>query len=240
MCHGAAVRAFPPVTSGTPLAGDISGFSWGPEGSARRIAILPDIYGCTPFYRGLAAHFAENGARALLIDTFAEFGNLPEHTREAAFARRNKVHDKAFVDRFEAFVRGQGITGVIGFCLGGLYVFELARRAVPVNLIGLYGFPQGLPNEDKLPVPFDYLPGVMQPFTALFGREDGSVGPSNIAQLEAMAPKVPAMTLKIYEGVGHNFLPLVDSDDARERGIGEDALAICDRVLLEGAKAATS
>jgi len=237
MCHGAAVRAFPPVAAGTPFEGDVSGFAWGPESGARRIAILPDIYGCTPFYRGLAAHFAEKGARALLVDTFAEFGDLPEHTRDAAFARRNKVRDKSFVDRFESFAHSRGITGVIGFCLGSLYVFELARRAVPVNLIGLYGFPQGLPNQDPLPVPFDYLPRDTQRFTTLFGREDGAVGTSNITQLEALAPKVPAMALKIYEGVGHNFLPLVDSEDARERSVGDDALAICDRVLLESAPA---
>ncbi|QLC26423.1 dienelactone hydrolase family protein [Parasphingopyxis algicola] len=224
MCHGKAVRAFPDPMDAESFDDGVSGYRFGGD-TERRIAILPDIYGCNDFYRGLSTHLAERGAQVFLVDTFAGLGDLPEVTREAAFARRGQVEDKAFLDRFEDFVRRNRIGGVIGFCLGGLYVFELARRGVDADLLGLYGFPQGLPNQDPLPVPFEYLPQVTTPFAMLLGAEDESVGADNIAKLGTLAPDIPAMALKVYDGVGHNFLPFLDSDDADKKAIAKDALA---------------
>lgn len=224
MCHGAAVRAFPePTTPSIFTDTGVVGYRFAAE-AGKKIAILPDIYGCNDFYRGLATLLQNSGADVWLVDTFAGLGDLPEITREAAFARRNKVRDKAFLDHFEHFIADRSIDAVIGFCLGGLYVFELARRGVDVGLLGLYGFPQGLPNEDPLPVPFDYLPDVATPFTMLMGAEDASVGKEHLTRLSEMAPAAPSMKLKMYEGVGHNFLPLLDSEDQHERAIAEDAL----------------
>lgn len=223
MCHGAAVGAFPATYDARPFASEVEGFALG-ESGGRRIAIVPDIYGCSDLYFGLAAHLVSTGADVFIVNQFAGLGDLPEMTREKAFERRNKLQDKEFVDRLEQFLAREAIDGLIGFCLGGLYVFELARRGIKIDLLGLYGFPQGLPNSDPLPVPFDYLAQVTQPFTMLLGADDASVGPANIVQLQALAGSCPAMTLKVYEGVGHNFLPLLDSADEAERAIALDAL----------------
>lgn len=232
MCHGHAVKAFPAPAPAEPFDRTVAGFTWGDPAAEKTIAVLPDIYGCNPFYKGLSTLMAQKGARVHLVDTFYGLGDLPEATREAAFARRNKVDDKSFLDRFEQFCREEQVTGVVGFCLGGLYIFELARRGLSADLIGLYGFPQGLPNEDPIPVPFDYLPEVDQSFTMLVGRDDDSVGRDNIEKLEKMSPEVRAMTLKVYDGVGHNFLPLLDSDKQSERAIAEDARDRMLRTLL--------
>lgn len=224
MCHGLAISAFPEPMPATAFESQVSGFVFG-EGGGKRVAILPDIYGCNDFYRGLATHLARRGAQVYLVDTFAGLGELEEVTRERAFARRNRVTDKNFVDRFESFVAEDNIAGVVGFCLGGLYVFELARRGLKTGLIGLYGFPQGLPNTDPLPAPFDYLADVSTPFSMLMGQNDESVGSENISKLESMSSACPAMTLKVYPGVGHNFLPFLDSEDEEKRSIAEDALS---------------
>lgn len=232
MCHGKAVSAFPTPTNPDTFDNGVTGYHWVNPVAGSKIAILPDIYGCSPFYRGLATRFAQKGADVFLVDTFAGFGDLPEMTREAAFARRGKVADKDFLDRFEAFVSAQGITGVIGFCLGGLYVFELARRGVQTALVGLYGFPQGLPNQDPLPIPFEYLHTVDTPFAMLLGADDPAVGAENVERLQAMVPDVPRMDLTVYRGVGHDFLPLLDSDVPALRSTAEDALARCDELLL--------
>ncbi len=223
MCHSEAIASFPPPAPAQHYAGTVDGFVFGSHGGSR-IAILPDIYGCNDVYKGLATHLANRGSRVYLVDIFAGLGHLTEATREAAFARRQKVSDKAFVDRFEQFVRDESINSVIGFCLGGLYVFELARRGVKARLLGLYGFPQGLANNDPLPVPFDYLSTVSQPFTMLLGAQDESVGTANIEKLEALAPSCPAMTLTVYPEVGHNFLPLLDSDITQQRAVARNAL----------------
>jgi carboxymethylenebutenolidase len=66
-------------------------------------------------------------------------------TREAAFARRAKLRDRTYVGAIESFARQHETTGVVGFCLGWLYAFELARRGLPAMLASLYGFPQGMP-----------------------------------------------------------------------------------------------
>ena len=201
----------------------MAGYIFGQE-AEKSVAILPDIYGCNDFYRGLSTHLAHTGKQVYLVDTFAGLGELEEQTREAAFARRNKVSDSRFLDAFEQFCGELGIDAVIGFCLGGLYVFELARRGMKAHLLGLYGFPQGLPNQDPLPLPFDYLHEVKQPFTMLLGAEDESVGKENIDRLAAMAADVPAMELTVYQGVGHNFLPFLDSEQVELKAIAEDAL----------------
>lgn len=133
MCHGAPVKAFPRPATPTEFADDVAGYLFGDVNAARRIAILPDIYGCNAFYRGMATHLSQKGAGVFLVDTFHGLGELPEVTREAAFARRNKVEDKAFLDKFETFIDARGVTGVIGFCLGGLYVLnwrDAARRRI--------------------------------------------------------------------------------------------------------------
>jgi len=235
MCHGAAVAAFPAVTLGEPIAGAVASRAYGDPGAARTIAILPDIYGCNPFYQGLAAHFAARGARVYLVDPFDGLGELPEATREAAFARRHKVRDRAFVDAFEEWCSERAVTGVIGFCLGGLYVFELARRGLDLDLVGLYGFPQGLANPDPLPVPFDYLGDVTRRHVTLFGAEDQAVGEANIARLAQLATENPAIAVTVYPGVGHDFLPLLDSSDAAARASASDALTRCEAELLGAA-----
>ncbi len=227
MCHGQAVEAFPNAALPLKDVGELASYYFGDEQASRKIAVLPDIYGCNPFYAGLCAHLAQDGAGVYLVDTFHEFGDLPEVTRDAAFARRHNIKDRAFLDQFEKFCADHDVAGVIGFCLGGLYIFDLARRGMKADLLGLYGFPQGMENSEKLPVPFDYLPSVTTPFAMLMGREDVPVGRENVDRLERFAPTSPAMSLKVYEGVGHGFLPMLDSEDAHERAVAEDALAHC-------------
>ena len=232
MCHGVAVAAFPEPKLGTPYTGAIKGYVYDRPGAEKRLAILPDIYGCNPFYQCLAQYYQDAGAHVVLVDTFAGLGELPEMSRELAFARRGKVNDKAFVDAFQAFCEAEGITGVLGFCLGGLYIFELARRGLKADLVGLYGFPQGMANVGPLPVPFEYLPSVTQPFTMLMGREDASVLPENVDRLADMDDQCPAMALTVYREAGHGFLPEISGDDPMLQAVAKDALAKMDAALL--------
>lgn len=232
MCHGAAVSAFPAPTEGDAYNGALKAYMFGDDAAAKRIAILPDIYGCNPFYQGLSMRYAQAGAKVFLIDTFDGLGDLEENTVEFAYARRGGVKDKAFLDAVETFAKAEGITAIIGFCLGGLYIFDLARRNIDAALVGLYGFPQGLPNDDPLPAPFDYLTSVTQPFTMLMGRQDASVTTEVVDQLSAMAGDCPAMDLTVYPESDHGFLPDVDSDDPAKRAVAEDALTRMDAAVL--------
>jgi carboxymethylenebutenolidase len=233
MCHGQASAALP--ASAPREVGTLQGIAtliFGPAVSNGRIAIIPDIYGTNVFYRGLATHFGDLGAEVFLVDPFDGLGELPEPTREAAFARRHQLRDKDYVDRLEEFIRAQRLSGVLGFCLGGLYVFELARRDVPVTLVGLYGFPQGLANADPLPVPFDYLATVTRPHAALFGNQDASLGPENLERMRALAATTPSLSLDIFAGSAHGFLGDIDDADADRRSNAANALKICEAALI--------
>lgn len=231
MCHGEASAAFPDSASFSAYAGGIQASVFGDPAAARRIAILPDIYGSNPFYQGLATRLADRGSLVYLIDTFAGLGDLPRATREAAFDRRHKLRDRTFVDQFAGFVAQESISGIVGFCLGGLFVFELARRGTAADLVGFYPFPQGLPNQDALDVPFDYLDGVVKQHTILVGTEDASLGPENLARLGDVAERNPALRLHVFESSGHGFLADLTSDDAVKRDNAERALGLCEAAL---------
>ena len=232
MCQAVTPSFFPKPPQARHIVSSIEAFAYGSDQAKARIALLPDIFGCNPFYRGLAAYLAERGAQVFLINPFAGLDELPAQTHEAAFQRRHKIDDTAFLDRFQTFAGNLRLSGVLGFCLGGLYVFELARRHFPATLVGLYGFPQGLQNKDPLPVPFDYLESVRQPFSMLMARDDKSVGAENVARLEAMRARCEAMDLTIFEGVGHGFLTALDDSGSIAGGAARQALALCEKRLL--------
>lgn len=240
MRHGAAVKAFPPPTEGEIFEGDVHGFCFGERGAATHIAILPDIYRCNGLYRGLSQRFTQKGARVTLVDPFRGLGELSAVTREAAFARCRNVRDAAFIDHLEGAALREHVSGVLGFCLGGPYVFELARRGLPLALIGLYGFPHGMANSDPLPVPSDYLEKVSRSFTMLMGSQDASVGPDTVSRLKVMSPCIPALKSRVYENVGHGFLPMVDSENPEERGVAIDALKHIDEGLFRSADGTAS
>jgi carboxymethylenebutenolidase len=232
MCHGVASAAFPAVGKYVTTTAEPFSLAFGDSVARVRIAILPDIYGPGPFYQGLATYLAERGAFVQLMDPFHELGPMAEPSREAAFARRNGLLDRAYVDGFERFAREQRITGVVGFCFGGLYVFELARRGVPVNLVSLYGFPQGLANDDPLPVPFDYLDGLPHRHVALFGDQDHSQSPDNLRRLAEIARRTPGFALHVFPGSGHGFLGDLDCDDPARARNARSALTIVEETMF--------
>jgi carboxymethylenebutenolidase len=232
MCHTETSATFPLPGKHIAVNAGLHSLAFGDPEEGIRIALLPDIYGAGPFYQGLATYIAGKGAFVHLMDPFHDLGALAEPTREAAFARRNAVRDRAYVDAFERFAREQGIAGVAGFCLGGLYVFELARRGLPVNLVSLYGFPQGLANDDPLPVPFDYLDGLPHPHVALFGNQDHSQSPKNLQRLDEIAKRNPHFALHVFPGSGHGFLADLDSDDSALAGNARLALKIVEETLF--------
>jgi carboxymethylenebutenolidase len=233
MCHGNGVAIFGTVVEGDPFAdGDIRGLIFN-GGAKATIAILPDIYGCTPFYRGLANYLArKHEAKVLLLNPFHAFGDLAEPTRDAAFQRRHKMRDMQFMNSLEMFIAKHNVSGLIGFCLGGLYVFELVRRNIKLALVALYPFPQGLPNQDPLPVPLTYLDRATTSHTVLIGDRDTGLGDIVTQQMRDVAANNPAIDLEVYPGSGHGFLADLDSDNPDLRNNAEAALARAETAIF--------
>ena len=61
MCHGEKSPAFPDPGAASPYSKDIQAMVFGSPDAARQIAILPDIFGCNPFYQGFATYLAARG-----------------------------------------------------------------------------------------------------------------------------------------------------------------------------------
>lgn len=234
MCHPNRTEPLPePGSYELKQADGLKYWEYLPEGAGngKRAAIITDIYGCNEFYQSFATYLSQQGWTTLLIDLFSDLGELPEVTREAAFERRHKLRDGETCDRLERFIANQQVHAVIGFCLGGNYAFELARRKVSANLVAFYPFPAGLPNQDELTPPFEYLDRLDKPITVLAGSDDDSAGRDNIAKLAHLAADIPAVEVHYYENSGHGFLAQLDSDDEKLRQNATDALAVCLRTI---------
>lgn len=233
MCHDTVPSLFPRAHATGRIDGAVSASRYAGASNGPRLLVLPDIYGCNGFYRGYAAYLAEQGAsEVLLVDPFAAFGELPQATREAAFQRRHRLADRAFVKNLIAFIESQRIDGVVGYCIGGLFVFELARQQVVSRLVAYYPFPQGLENHDPVDVPFDYLPEVRSRHTVIVGDNDTLLGAQNLLQLESQARANEAIDLHVMKGAGHGFLADLESVDAGRAAMARQALLIGTNTLF--------
>ena len=229
MCHDAAPSALPaPGNYRVEKTGCLSYWDFTENSKADvRVALLTDIYGCNEFYQSLSTYFALQGWQSHLIDLFADLGELPEITREAAFDRRHKLRDQQCCDYIEQYIKDHNITAVVGFCLGGNFVFELARRNIKVNLIAYYPFPAGLPNEDGLEPAFTYLNQLSTDVCVLIGDKDDRVGLDNVAKLNNLSTANPQLDVSVYKDSKHGFLADMDSPDANLKKNAEDSLAVC-------------
>lgn len=230
MCHDNSVAAFPsPGEHAVRKAGKLTYWEYEPSspGSSRSVAILTDIYGCNAFYQSFATHLAANGWSVSLVDLFTELGELKEVTREAAFERRHKLRDKETCDRLQNWLSEQGMDAVVGFCIGGNFVFELAKRNIAANLVAYYPFPAGLPNQDEIVTPFEYLGDLNKDVTVLIGDADDSAGRENMAKLTATGENNASLDVHTYVGSGHGFLADLDSNDQSLRSNAEASLGVC-------------
>ena len=203
----------------------------GPD--SKRLLIMTDIYGCNAFYQSFATYLASKGWEVKLMDFFTDLGELKEITREAAFERRHLLRDRQLCDQLERFISSQDVSAVVGFCLGSNYALELAKRDVPVNLVGYYPFPGGLPNEDGIETPLEYMGSLEKPITLLVGDSDDSAGRENMAAVVELARSNKALDVRLYQRSGHGFLSHLDSDDEALRKNAQDSLAVCEQAISQ-------
>jgi carboxymethylenebutenolidase len=224
MCHTEKIDYFGEPLNHSEFSGDVNGLVFGGNEAGKRVAVLPDIYGMTDFYKGYASYVAGFGARTYLTNPWSEFGDLPEPTREAAYERRHKLRDRQHCDHLESFLANEKIEAVVGFCLGGNFVFELARRGYAGILIAAYPLPWGMANQDEIAPAFEYMPNLDKEVTILMGEADHLAGPDNIQKLGDIVAANAKLTMHLYEGSNHGFFTDVDGSDEKLRGNAQDAI----------------
>ena len=224
MCHTNKIEFFGELLDYSEFSGDVNGLVFGGNEAGKRVAVLPDIYGMTDFYKGYASYVAGFGARTYLTNPWSEFGNLPEATREAAYERRHKLRDREHCDHLENFLANEKIEAVVGFCLGGNFVFELARRSYEGTLIAAYPLPWGMANQDEIAPAFEYMPALGKEVTILMGEADHLAGPDNIRKLKDIVVANAKLTMYLYGGSNHGFFTDIDGSDEKLRGNAKAAI----------------
>ena len=232
MCHMEKIEYFGEPLDCSEFSGDVDGLVFEGNEAGKRVAVLPDIYGMTDFYKGYASYVAGFGARTYLTNPWSEFGDLPEPTREAAYERRLKLRDRQHCDHLESFLANEKIEAVVGFCLGGNFVFELARRGYVGTLIAAYPLPWGMANQDEIAPAFEYMPALEKEVTILMGEADHLAGPDNIQKLRDIVAANAKLTMHLYEGSNHGFFTDIDGSDEKLRGNAQDAIDKVTRILF--------
>ncbi|MFT3866413.1 MAG: dienelactone hydrolase family protein [Solirubrobacterales bacterium] len=219
-----------------------------PEGEVRGgVIVIHEIWGLVGHTRDVADRFAAQGYVTYAPDLLSEAGTTPEVGEElqaiigdmddevrareqprlrAAFAPNGSPEfaaraTKKLVKVLDALEQEPGVDGrlgVVGFCFGGSYAFELAvvdsriRASVP-----FYGSP---PTADK-------MGSIECPVFALYGEEDVNLV-DDLPELKAGMEKAGVdFRVKVYDHAGHAFF----NDQNERQGEPEAAADAWPRVL---------
>jgi carboxymethylenebutenolidase len=236
MCHQDKINFFGELRHYDSFSAEVDGLVFPGNTAGRSVAILPDIYGLTDFYKGYASYVSGFGARTLLINPWSVFGELPEATREAAYERRHLLKDKQHCDQLEAFLEREKVDAVVGFCIGGNFAFELAKRGYAGTIIAIYPLPWGMANQDEIRPAFEYMPELMTEVTILMGDADHLAGPDNIEKLKGIVADNAHLTMHLYEGSNHGFFTDIDGTDGLLKANAGHAIDSVTDILFAGAR----
>ncbi len=230
MCHTKKIDFFGNLMEYKELSEQVEAIRFG--GSGRRIAILPDIFGLTDFYRGYASYIANFGADVFLVNPWAEFGGPRDISRDAAYDRRAKIKDKEYCDHLELFLAEQNIDAVVGFCLGGNFALELARRGYAGTNVSIYPLPWGMDNQDKITPAFEFMPTLSKEVTIFMGEADHLAGAENIRKIIDQVAMNDKLTLNLYSGSNHGFFTDIDGEDEQLKENALDAITKVNHILF--------
>lgn len=232
MCHKDRIRFFGDPGQSEDFSGVLDGVAFGTAGDGRKIAILPDIYGLTDFYKGYASYVAGFSAQVFLANPWSQFGELAEPTRDAAYERRHKLKDNEYCDQLKLFLASEAIDAIVGFCIGGNFAFEMARRGYEGTIIAVYPLPWGMSNQDEIAPAFDFMPALSKDVTILMGAADHLAGPENIEKMKSIVAGNAQLTMHLYDESNHGFFTDIDGTDEKLVDNARDAIDRVTKILF--------
>jgi len=165
------------------------------------VVMVHEAYGVTDAMRRQVARMAEAGYLALMPDLFAQGG--PRRCLTATFRALRSGEGRAFVDieRARVLLAGRsdstGVTGVLGFCMGGGFALAAAADR---------GFSAASANYGILPRDLDDWAEHACPIVGSYGGRDHSLTDA-AAKLDAvLTSHGVAHDVKEYPDAGHSFL----------------------------------
>jgi carboxymethylenebutenolidase len=179
------------------------------SGHGPGLLVLMEIFGVGPYIRRATERLAELGYVALAPDLYrrtdpdAEFAHDREGLQAAFTASGGLDTEAAVQDSLVAleYLRGlpevQPPVGILGFCLGGSYAFEVAIQDDPAVAVCYYG--------SSVPDLLDQVDRITCPVLFHFGAEDQYIPLEQAQRVAAAASERPEWECHIQPGGGHAF-----------------------------------
>lgn len=199
---------------------DAIGFLAAPDaGPVPGVVMIPDVWGLSDHYRGLARRLADEGLAALAIDPYRKTGKPTLSDVASALAWIRELPDPVMletiqeaVDRLaadEAVARRK--IAVIGFCMGGQYALLAACAcrglSACVPFYGMLRYAEGLDPSRKPRSPLEALADLRCPVLGLYGEEDPIIPVADVRELEErLAKSRQGGEVRLYAGAGHAFM----------------------------------
>ncbi|MBK9178255.1 MAG: dienelactone hydrolase family protein [Acidimicrobiales bacterium] len=183
---------------------------WLPDsGRGPGLLLLQEIFGVGPYLRAVAERLADLGYVVGAPDVFwrIERNWEADHSEEGltaslalmpAFDLAAGVADcAAAFGHLAALPEVSGGAGVMGFCLGGLLTFQVARAADPVVAVSYYG--------SNIVAFLDGVDEIRCPIQLHFGEHDPYIPLEQVEQIRgALAGRADA-EVHVQAGAGHAF-----------------------------------
>ncbi len=188
------------------------------EGPFPGVVLIHHLPGWDEFYRETTRRFAHHGYAAISPNLYHREGHGTPEDVAAMVRADGGVADEQVVGDVVASARvlrglptSNGKVGLIGTCSGGRHTVLVASRSTEFDAaVDCWGGRVVMPEDElteKLPVaPIDYTADLAAPLLGLFGADDQSPSPEQVAQHEqALQEHGKEYEFHMYEGAGHGF-----------------------------------
>jgi dienelactone hydrolase len=196
---GVEVAAFHARPDGMPVAG---------------VVLHPDMGGLRPLFEDMAQRLATHG---LAVVTFEQFAAQPESVRSSVEQRMAHVGNLQDDQQLEIFAAAADLlvvdddvarVSIIGFCMGGHYVFKAAstdRFDAAVAFYGMLRTPDGWAGTGHRVEPLE-VASQMVPTLAFFGTADPWTPAADIDALREAWNDRNDCEIVLVEGAEHGFV----------------------------------
>jgi len=176
------------------------------------LVLHPDVGGLRPLYEDMARRLATHGLAVCAIEPYA---GQPESVRASTESRLEHVKDLDDAAADLLVVEDDvSRVSVLGFCLGGHYVFKAAsvdRFDAAVSFYGMVRTPEAWNGPGHRIEPLS-VAAQMAPMLAFFGSNDPWTPPADIEALRTAWSGRTDCEIVVVEGAEHGFVHDPDRD----------------------------
>ncbi|MBI4200020.1 MAG: dienelactone hydrolase family protein [Chloroflexi bacterium] len=183
------------------------------------IVLVHHLPGWDEFYRETARRFAQHGYVVICPNLYSRFGHGTPEEVAAKVRGQGGVPDESVVGDCEAAMHllrslpySNGKVGIIGTCSGGRHAFLAACRVKGFDAaVDCWGGRVVASQQELTPqqpvAPIAYTKELSCPLLGLFGEEDQSPSPAQVAQHEQELKRYgKTYEFHTYPKAGHGFI----------------------------------